>query len=72
MADRVEGGRTPVDLLVSAALVVTMDGRGTVLEDGAVAIRGADIAAVGPRAEVAGRHAPARTLATDGLLIPGW
>ena len=44
---------TPVDTLIEHALVVTMNGERLVLRDGAVAIRGSDIVAVGPSAEVA-------------------
>src|ERR1700691_2993996 len=40
-----------VDLLVTGGTVVTMDAQRRVIEDGAVAIRGDSIVAVGPRAE---------------------
>ncbi|HLI15744.1 MAG TPA: amidohydrolase [Acidimicrobiales bacterium] len=46
-------GATEVDVLVTGALVVTMDERREVLEDGAVAIAGDRIAAVGKSAELA-------------------
>src|SRR2546423_9303266 len=42
----------PCDLIVSARYVVTMSAQRRVIEDGAVAIRGERIAAVGPRAEI--------------------
>jgi 5-methylthioadenosine/S-adenosylhomocysteine deaminase len=44
--------RIPVDLLVAGGLVVTFDPRPRVIEDGAVAIAGDRIAAVGPRVSV--------------------
>ena len=42
-----------VDLLVRHGYLLTMDDEGTLIDDGAVAIRGRDIVAVGPDAEVA-------------------
>jgi imidazolonepropionase-like amidohydrolase len=41
-----------VDLLVSGGTVVTMDSGKRVIEDGAVAVRGDAIVAVGPRQEI--------------------
>ena len=45
----------PCDLLIRDALVLTMDGAGRILSDGAVAVTGRDITAVGANAEVAAR-----------------
>lgn len=59
------------DLLVTAGRVVTMDERRTVWADGAVAVTGGRIVAVGPRAELADL-APAETVdGGDGVLLPG-
>ncbi len=61
-----------VDLLVTGGTVVTMDGQRRVIEDGAVAIRGDLIVAVGPRAEVENRFEAAQTIDAHGALVmPG-
>lgn len=61
-----------VDLLLSGAVVLTMDRRERVLHDGAVAIRGDKIIAVGPTAELGARYRAAQWLDTPcGLLMPG-
>lgn len=48
--------REPIDLLLTNGIVVTMDTKRTVVPDGAVAIRGRDIVAVGPAAELQQRY----------------
>ena len=48
----------PADLVISAGHVVTMDASKRVIENGAVAIQGARIAAVGTKAEVDKRFQP--------------
>ena len=59
-------------LLVSGGVVVTMDAAGTVLPDGAVAVVDGEIAAVGPRAEVAAAYPGAdRVDAAGGVVLPG-
>jgi cytosine/adenosine deaminase-related metal-dependent hydrolase len=64
---------TPVDTLIAGAIVVTMDAGRRVIPDGAVALRGDRIAAVGPRAEVEPVCAPARIIDGRGfLLTPGF
>jgi len=47
-SDRSETARTPVDALLRGGIVLTMDATRTIHEPGSVAIRGADIVAVGP------------------------
>ena len=62
----------PVDLLIRHAYVITMDDVGTLIPDGAVAIAGRDIRAVGPDREVAGRVEPTRIIDAAGApLHPG-
>src|SRR5437764_1358184 len=59
------------DLLLTHGTVVTMDAERRVLEDGAVAIAGGRIAAVGPTAQL-GREAAARTIDCRArAVIPG-
>jgi 5-methylthioadenosine/S-adenosylhomocysteine deaminase len=61
-----------VDLLVTGGTVVTMDAQRRVIEDGAVAIRGDSIVAVGPRAEIESRFEAAQTIDAHGALVmPG-
>ena len=61
-----------VDVLVTGGTVVTMDGQRRVIEDGAVAIRGDSIVAVGPRAEIENRFEAALTIDAHGALVmPG-
>lgn len=64
----------PIDLLVIHGLVVTMDRLGTLFEDGAVAVRGADIVAVGATEELVARYevAPAQLIDARGqVVLPG-
>jgi 5-methylthioadenosine/S-adenosylhomocysteine deaminase len=58
--------------LVDGGLVLVMDEAGTVIPDGAVAIRGSRIAAVGPSAELARRYPGARRIDASGrIVMPG-
>lgn len=62
----------PADLLILGGTGVTMDGERRVIEDGAVAVRGEKIVAVGKRAEIAGKYRAKRTInATGKAVIPG-
>lgn len=61
-----------VDLLLTGKLVLTMDATGRRYDDGAVAIKGNRIVAVGPTAELAGQYQPVRRLdSPHGLIMPG-
>jgi len=61
-----------VDLLVSGGTVLTMDAQRRIIEDGAVAIRGDSIVAVGPRVELEAGYEAARTIDARGsLVMPG-
>lgn len=59
------------DLLIAGPLVITMDEGGRVIEDGALVVIDGEIAAVGPRAELAGLPARETVDATGQLLLPG-
>jgi 5-methylthioadenosine/S-adenosylhomocysteine deaminase len=61
-----------VDLVIAAGAVATMDARREILLDGAIAVRGTRIVAVGKRANIVGRYR-AETLIDepDSLLTPG-
>jgi 5-methylthioadenosine/S-adenosylhomocysteine deaminase len=61
-----------VDLIVSGGTVVTMDASRRVIEDGAVAVEGGRIVAVGGRAEIARRYAARDVIDARGrAVIPG-
>ena len=61
-----------VDLLVTGGTVVTMDADRRVIENGAVAVRGERIVAVGPAGEVDRRYRARHRLRADGrLVLPG-
>jgi 5-methylthioadenosine/S-adenosylhomocysteine deaminase len=70
------GGRVPpdaVDLLVRADVVLTMEPGAPPLPDGAVAIAGDRIVAVGPAADLAARHPASPQLGGAGMLaVPGF
>ena len=60
------------DLLITGGVVVTMDPARRVIEDGAVAIEGNRIVAVGPSAEVARQHTARETIdAKRKAVLPG-
>lgn len=64
--------REHADLLVTHGVVVTMDAQRRVVEDGAVAVRGDQIAAVGGAAETAARFQAKRVIDAHGALVmPG-
>jgi 5-methylthioadenosine/S-adenosylhomocysteine deaminase len=61
-----------VDLLVAGGTVVTMDGERRILEDGAVAVRGDAILAVGSRTEMEAKYDGAQRIEARGkLVLPG-
>ena len=58
--------------IISGKYLLTMDGQGSILEDGAVLVRGDTIVATGPAPELIGRHPGAEVLAEKhGLVMPG-
>jgi 5-methylthioadenosine/S-adenosylhomocysteine deaminase len=67
-----EQRRTRVDLIVRGGKFVTMDASRRVIEDGAVAIEGGRIVAIGNRAEVDAKYTATETIdATGKVIIPG-
>jgi 5-methylthioadenosine/S-adenosylhomocysteine deaminase len=60
------------DLLIVGGTVVTMDAAHRLIDDGALAIRGDSILAVGKRSELSARYAAQKTLDARGaLILPG-
>lgn len=60
------------DLILSGGTIVTMDPARRILEDGAIAVKGDTIAAIGPRAEIEAKFAAPRTINARGkLILPG-
>src|SRR5271169_6966805 len=61
-----------VDLLITGGTVITMDAQHRVLDDGAIAISGDSIVAIGGSAELAAKYAPAKILNAHGAIVmPG-
>jgi 5-methylthioadenosine/S-adenosylhomocysteine deaminase len=71
-ATKAQGKKESVDLLVRNAMIVTMDGERHVYEDGAMAIKGDSIVAIGPSAEILAKYDGSQKLDAAGkLMIPG-
>jgi 5-methylthioadenosine/S-adenosylhomocysteine deaminase len=65
-------GQRRVSLLITNGVVVTMDGEGRVLQDGAIAVDGTDIVAVGATADLGRRFRGRETIdATGQIVLPG-
>ncbi|WP_017526920.1 amidohydrolase family protein [Pseudomonas fluorescens] len=61
-----------VDLLISAGCIVTVDQQRQIIRDGAIAIRGSDIVAIGPRDAIERAYVGLKTIhAPQGLITPG-
>jgi 5-methylthioadenosine/S-adenosylhomocysteine deaminase len=61
-----------IDLLIRDGIVVAMDGGKQIIQNGAVAVRGDRIVAVGKTAELAARYQAKRTMEARGkIILPG-
>jgi 5-methylthioadenosine/S-adenosylhomocysteine deaminase len=61
------------DLIVTGGMLVTMDSPRSIYDDGAVAVTGDTIVAVGPRAEIEARYTASQTIdAKNKLVLPGF
>ncbi|MFZ0732642.1 MAG: amidohydrolase [Candidatus Sulfotelmatobacter sp.] len=61
------------DMIVAHGIVVTMNPERTIYQDGAVAVRGDSIVAVGPRTEIEAKYRAAQLIdAHGGLVLPGF
>ncbi|HZK12921.1 MAG TPA: amidohydrolase, partial [Desulfobaccales bacterium] len=70
--EMIHPGLEPVSLIIQGAWVLTMNPHHEVFSPGAVALKGAEIVAVGPPAELHQRYAPAQVLDyPQGLILPG-
>ena len=69
----VANAQQPADLIISGGTIVTMDGHRTIYDDGAVAVVGDSIVAIGPRSEVEHTYQARQTMdATGKLVLPGF
>jgi 5-methylthioadenosine/S-adenosylhomocysteine deaminase len=69
---RPRGPVAPADLLITGGTVVTMDAARRILEDGAVAVRGRAILAVGLRDQLEAAYPSARRIDARGrIVLPG-
>ena len=67
-----QSGPRGISLIVTNAIVVTMNPDGAVIQRGAVAVDGADILAVGPATDVTSRFRAKETIDAAGqILLPG-
>ena len=72
MIDPENSSSDAADILVLGGIVVTMDERRTILPDGALALRGNSILAIGPHAQIATDYSAATIVDAAGcLVIPG-
>jgi len=59
--------------MVTGGMVVTMDGARAIYDDGAVAVKGDTIVAVGPRSQLEAKYLASQTINAKGkLVLPGF
>jgi 5-methylthioadenosine/S-adenosylhomocysteine deaminase len=67
------GNKEKIDVLVNGGMIVTMDGDRLILEDGAVAVKGDVISAIGFRTDLEKKYTPDQTIDARGkLVLPGF
>lgn len=67
-----DSDKRSVDILIIAGCIVTVDAERRIIRDGAIAIDGSDIVAVGPRAEITANFSGKKHIeAPAGLVTPG-
>lgn len=67
-----QGQKGAADLIVSGGTIVTMDGQRRVIDDGAIAVKGDSIIAVGPAKEIEAKFDTRKKInATGKLIMPG-
>jgi 5-methylthioadenosine/S-adenosylhomocysteine deaminase len=67
-----EANRSRADLLLAGGLIVTLDNRWDVVEDGAIAVRDGDILEIGPTQELCARYTARETIDASGAIVmPG-
>jgi 5-methylthioadenosine/S-adenosylhomocysteine deaminase len=65
--------REAADLIITGGTVVTMDGARTIVDDGAVVVKGDTIVAVGPRSALESKYQPKASVGAKGkLVLPGF
>ena len=68
-----EVAKQPADLLITGGMVATMDSTRSIYDDGAVAVTGDTIIAVGPRSEIEAKYTASQTIdAKNKLVLPGF
>jgi len=68
-----QSSKEKVDLIVSGGTVVTMNEARTIQDDGAIAVKGDSIVAVGPRSELESMYQATQTIDAKGkLVLPGF
>lgn len=66
-------GKEAVDLLISGGTIVTMDDNRLIIEDGAIAVNGDTISAIGFRTDLESKYAATQTIDARGkLVLPGF
>ena len=66
------GSREPADLVIRGGTVVTMDRQSRLIENGAVAVRGDRILAVGSESDIASKFRARKTIDAAGkVVMPG-